>query len=57
MLHIILALQDLRIGLFKILIDLGYTIEAGLGQNPLPPSQFDKIYQDNLGALILGAIL
>lgn len=35
----------------------GYTIEAGLGENPLPISQFDKIYKDNLGILILGAIL
>ncbi len=25
----------------------GYTIEAGLGTNPLPISQFDKIYADN----------
>ena len=35
----------------------GYTIEAGIGQNPLPISQFDEIYQDNIGILILGAIL
>jgi g-D-glutamyl-meso-diaminopimelate peptidase len=35
----------------------GYTIEVGTGNNPLPISQFDKIYQDNLGILILGAIL
>lgn len=35
----------------------GYTIEAGLGENPLPPSQFPKIYQDNLGVLFLSAIL
>ena len=35
----------------------GYTIEAGIGQNPLPISQFDEIYKDNLGILILGAIL
>lgn len=25
----------------------GYTIEVGLGENPLPISQFDKIYKDN----------
>jgi len=25
----------------------GYTIEAGLGENPLPLSQFEKIYNDN----------
>ena len=35
----------------------GYTVEVGLGTNPLPISQFDKIYNDNLGILILGAIL
>lgn len=35
----------------------GYTIEAGIGKNPLPIEQFDEIYNDNLGILILGAIL
>ena len=35
----------------------GYTIEAGLGENPLPISQFDEIYRDNIGILVLGAIL
>ncbi len=35
----------------------GYTIEVGLGVNPLPISQFNKIYQDNLGILVLGAVL
>ena len=35
----------------------GYTIEVGLGTNPLPLSQFDKIYSDNIGILVLGAIL
>ena len=35
----------------------GYTIEAGLGKNPLPISQFNKIYNDNIGILILGAVL
>ncbi len=34
----------------------GYTIEAGIGQNPLPISQFDEIYRDNLGILVLGAV-
>lgn len=32
----------------------GYTIEAGRGVNPLPPSQFDKIYRDNVGILVTG---
>lgn len=35
----------------------GFTIEAGIGENPLPLSQFDEIYRDNLGILVLGAIL
>ena len=35
----------------------GYTIEVGLGTNPLPLSQFDQIYQDNIGILVLGAVL
>lgn len=32
----------------------GYTIEAGIGENPLPISQFDRIYEDNVGILTLG---
>ena len=35
----------------------GYTIEAGRGSNPLPISQFPQIYKDNIGILILGAVL
>lgn len=35
----------------------GYTIEVGLGANPLPITQFNKIYADNLGILVLGTIL
>lgn len=35
----------------------GYTIEAGIGENPLPISQFNEIYNDNLGILVLGAVL
>ena len=35
----------------------GYTIEVGLGTNPLPMTQFNQIYQDNLGILVLGAVL
>ena len=33
----------------------GFTIEAGRGQNPLPISQFDEIYADNLGILVTAA--
>ncbi len=35
----------------------GYTIEAGRGTNPLPISQFPQIYKDNIGILMLGAVL
>lgn len=34
----------------------GYTIEVGLGENPLPLSQFDEIYRDNLGILVHAAM-
>lgn len=32
----------------------GYTIEVGRGVNPLPISQFDRIYEDNIGILTIG---
>ena len=32
----------------------GYTVEVGRGQAPLPLSQFDEIYNANLGILTLG---
>lgn len=31
----------------------GYTVEAGLGVNPLPLSQFGTIYNDNIGILTM----
>lgn len=34
----------------------GFTIEAGSGTNPLPLSQFDTIYRDNLGILTTAAL-
>ena len=34
-----------------------YTIEAGIGVNPLPISQFDTIYEENEGMLVLAAVL
>ncbi|MBW7573955.1 M14 family metallopeptidase [Caproiciproducens faecalis] len=33
----------------------GYTIEVGLGQNPIPISQFNTIYQQNIGILLHAA--
>ena len=33
----------------------GYTVEAGLGENPLPLDQFDRIYRDVLGILVTAA--
>lgn len=35
----------------------GYTIEAGLGNNPLPLDQFESIYGKNIGILVLGLVL
>ena len=35
----------------------GYTIEAGIGVNPLPVSDFGKIYADNLGILVYGMLV
>jgi len=35
----------------------GYTIEAGLGENPLPISQFNEIYRDNLGIMTFGTLV
>ena len=32
----------------------GYTIEVGMGENPLPMSQFDQIYEANKGILLGG---
>lgn len=40
----------------KIFHRPGYTIEVGTGTNPLPLSQFDEIYRDNLGILVTAAI-
>ena len=34
----------------------GFTIEVGSGTNPLPLSQFDKIYKENLGILVTAAL-
>ena len=33
----------------------GYTVEAGTGKNPLPISQFPRIYAENLGMLLFAA--
>ena len=35
----------------------GYTIEAGKGKKPLPISQFDKIYNDNIELLLLASVV
>lgn len=32
----------------------GFTVELGMGINPLPLSQFDEIYEDTLGILLAG---
>ena len=33
----------------------GYTIECGLGENPLPMTQFDQIYKENFQLLLIAA--
>ncbi len=40
----------------KIFRRPGFTIEVGSGKSPLPLSQFDKIYRDNLGILVTAAL-
>ncbi|MDF2524368.1 MAG: gamma-D-glutamyl-{L}-meso-diaminopimelate peptidase [Clostridiales bacterium] len=35
----------------------GFTVEVGLGANPIPPSQFPAIYQQNEELLLLGALV
>ncbi|MBR1540366.1 MAG: peptidoglycan-binding protein [Clostridia bacterium] len=35
----------------------GFTVESGEGENPLPISQFDEIYKDNIGILVLGMVI
>ena len=34
----------------------GYTVEAGLGENPLPLSQLDAIWRDNVGILVTAGL-
>ena len=51
---IILALLGYKDWFIQTYNSPGYTIEAGLGENPLPISQFDKIYKDNIWLSILG---
>lgn len=35
----------------------GYTIETGHGKNPLPVSQFDRIYHENIELMLLAALV
>ena len=34
----------------------GYTVEAGVGENPLPPAAFDAMWEANLGLMTLAAL-
>ena len=34
----------------------GFTVEAGVGENPLPLEQFDEIYRRNVGILVTAAL-
>ena len=53
----LLVLLDIKIGLFKIIIYMDIQLNVGFGSNPLPISQFDTIYAENEGILVLGSIL
>ena len=53
----VLALLDIKIGLFKATTFLDILSNAVFGSNPLPISQFDTIYAENEGILVLGAVL
>ncbi len=35
----------------------GYTIEVGKGVNPIPIDQLNKIYKQNEGVMLLGAVI
>jgi len=35
----------------------GYTIEAGEGESPLPLSQLERIYEENIGIMLLGGLV
>lgn len=35
----------------------GYTVEVGFGENPLPTSQFNSIYNQNIGMLLYAATI
>ncbi|HCT63679.1 MAG TPA: peptidase M14 [Lachnospiraceae bacterium] len=35
----------------------GFTVEVGLGENPLPMSQFEEIYKKNVSIMLLGAVV
>jgi g-D-glutamyl-meso-diaminopimelate peptidase len=35
----------------------GYTIEVGIGRNPIPISQFDTIYRENEEVMLLAPII
>lgn len=53
----ILVLQVIKIGSYKNIGVLGFTIEAGIGENPLPISQFNQIYRDNINILLEGTLI
>ena len=51
------ALQDTKIGLYKIITFQDIQLNVDFGENPLPISQFNTIYAENEGILVLGIIL
>lgn len=53
----LLVLLDIKIGLYKIIIYQVIQLNVDFGENPLPISQFNTIYAENEGILVLGSIL
>ena len=55
--HTTQALQVIKIGLFINTKNLDSQLKLEYGENPLPISQFDEIYSENIGILILGMVI
>jgi hypothetical protein len=51
------ALPDIKIGFYSNTKNPASPLKQACGENPLPIFQFDEIYKDNIGILILGMVL
>ena len=54
---IILALLGYKDWFIQTYNKPGYTIEVGKGINPLPLTQFNQIYNENIGILLYAAYI